>query len=243
MPSDAANAQPWVDVVVRFRGRVLGTRRLGGRAPDVGTPLKVGALAVVLGLTLAILDLMTGYGSLVTVFEPVILGGGLVGLGLVGVVVGVMRRGEADPRAFWMGPASNVDVVLERPGIPDRLAVARIVGQDIEVRPPPGFEALYDGRPVPFHDTLRFGPRSHLVLRDDDVEIDLRRSAAVARTPRSLRPDARTIGGMFVAALAIGGTIMVAHYVVPDPLSIVVPTQHTAHGVTHEPAAVSTSPQ
>ena len=232
--------RPWVDVTVRYRDRVLGTRRLGGPTPDAATPLRVGTLAVVLGLTLALIDILTGFGALLTTFEPVVLGGGLVGLGIIGLVVGLQRRAEPDAEAFWMGAASDVDVALERDGMPERLAVARIEGIDVEVNPPPGFVAYHEGKPVDTGPDFRLGPRSHLLLRDDDVEIELRRSNAAPSPARFARPDLRFVAGVVLAGAVIGGTIAVAHFVMPDPMSIEVPVEHTAHGVVGDPGREST---
>lgn len=234
MPAATAG-RPWVDVTVRYRDRVLGTRRLGGSTPDSATPLRVGTLAVVLGLTLALIDILTGFGSLITTFEPVVLGGGLVGLGIIGLVVGFQRRAEPDGEAFWMGPASDVDVALERDGMPDRLAVARIVGIDVEVNPPPGFIAVHEGKTLDAEASFRLGPRSHLVLQDEDVEIELRRSNPGKAPPRFARPDLRLLAGVVLAGAVIGGTIAVAHFVMPDPMSIEIPVEHTAHGVVGDP--------
>jgi hypothetical protein len=223
-----------VDVTVRFRGSIVSSRRLGGRRPDATTPFRGGLLAIAIGMGMLVLQLAVGYDPRLAAFEPIVLGGALVGIGLVALVVGLQRAAEPDREAFWMGPASDVDIALDRPDIVDRLAVVSIAGHDVEVRPPRGFVVCYDGTELPRENVMRLGPRSELTLRDDEIEIELRRAAPTDPPPRLGRIDARFVGGVALATLAIGGTIMIAHYVVPDPMSIDVPPNHTAHGIERD---------
>jgi len=206
------------DVTVRFNGTVVDARRLHGSIKSAATPLTLGVLAIVAGITAATLTSVT-------------VAGALIGAGIVATVIGAHRRADPCRHTFWVGPAADVDLPLQRPGMPDRLAAVRIRGHDVEILPPPGFSLRGDHSVGP---PVLLGPRNRLVLSDNEIEIDVQRGAPLPR-PALLRLDARFAGGLVAAALTVGGTIALAHFVAPASLSISVPTSHTAYGVVGDP--------
>ena len=134
---------PHVDVTVRYRGSIVGTRRLGRRRADGRRPVRLGATMLAVGLALGTTSLLTGWGVLAPLVSPLVLAAVLVPSGLVLLVIGMQRMAEPDESAFWLGPGAP-DLPIELGAGIDRHAVVRLSEADVTVDPPEGFVAYLE---------------------------------------------------------------------------------------------------
>lgn len=226
---------PHVDVTVRYRGSIVGTRRLGRRRADGRAPIRLGAALLAVGLALGITSLLTGWGALAPLVSPLALAAALVPSGLVLLVIGMQRLAEPDERAFWLGPGAS-DLPIELDAGIDRHAVVRLSEAHVTVDPPHGFVAvgpleLDEAEAAWSGGAFTLPRRGETSLVRDDVSIDVREVDPDAPPVRFGRFDARFAGALLLAAVAIAGTIMIAYHVVPGSLGLRASDQESAWGV------------
>ena len=226
---------PHVDVTVRYRGSIVGTRRLGRRRADGRRPVRLGATMLAVGLALGTTSLLTGWGVLAPLVSPLVLAAVLVPSGLVLLVIGMQRMAEPDESAFWLGPGAP-DLPIELGAGIDRHAVVRLSEADVTVDPPEGFVAvgpleLDEAEAAWSGGAFTLPRRGEANLVRDDVAIEVREVDPDAPPVRFGRFDLGFAGAIALAFLAIAGTITIAYHVVPGSLGLEPSDQESAWGI------------
>lgn len=222
-----------VEVIARFGDAVVASRRIGG-VPASTRPLGVGLALVGVGVALAVFEIATHRSVIMLPVDGVVAGLLIALVGLAAASVGWHRQAEPDALAFWLGQRSDVDLATVVPGLgaDARLPVVRHTKAGIELRFVPGMRgALVRGDEATTLEALAadgparadsdgsfgvpFGDADRAELSCGDITLLVQPADGVPAPKRGGVFDGRFAAATLLAAIVVGGTIAVAHFVVP----------------------------